>query len=387
MRLSYSVKTKIRKDKKKTDGTHPIYHQIIFNSEVLKLTVPNASLKLSEWNEEMQCANRKFPDYKNLNYVLRQEKSKIEKFLFNCRVNETTVTKRRVKEFYSGKDNNKNDFYYFFDQFYARKSTEIRKGTLAHYSLLKRQLKEYRSDLTLVEIDYSFIDDFFHYLKIEKLVGPSGIAMRRKNLITVFEFFMKKGLVDKNPVREFKKPKEKMREEFLTPDELIRFKEVDLDIGRRSFGLKLSRDLFLFSCYTGLRFGDVVSLKFKHLNNGRIEKKMEKTGNLVTIPIRPEAKILMDKHKTASMQEFVFPYRSNVSINRDLKYIAKEANIDKRVSHHTGRHSFGSILGMAGVQPFYIMKLMGHTDVRMTSRYVGTNDDILDNEINKVAFA
>lgn len=384
MRLSYSVKTKIRKDKKKSNGTYPLYHQVIFNSEVLKLSIPNASLKLDQWDEEKEAANRKFHDYKNLNYVLLQERLKIEKFLYDCRVNNITVNKRLVKEFYNGADQQKNDFYHHFDQFYARKATEIRKGTLAHYALLRKQLKEYRKEITLKEVNYSFLDDFFHYLKTEKQIGPSGIAMRRKNLVTVFEYFKKKGIVEKNPAKDFKKPKEVVRDEFLTPAEVRRIEALNLDIGRRSFGLNLSRDLFLFSCYTGLRYGDVVSLRLTDIKANRIEKVMEKTGSKVAVPLLPKAKELIDKYKSSRLSEMIFPNRSNVSVNRDLKYLARRAKINKRVSHHTGRHSFGSILGMQGVQPFYIMKLMGHKDVRMTNRYVKSNNEILSDIMEDV---
>ena len=172
MRFSYSVKTKIRKDKKKIDGTHPIYHQVIFNSQVLKLSIPNASLKLEQWDEVKESANRKFPDYKNLTYVLDQERLKIKKFLYDCQVNEISVTKRSIKEFYHGEDQKKKDFYHNFDQFYVRKQTEVRGGTLKHYALLRKQLKEYRLDLNLKEVNYSFLDDFFHYLKTENKLGP-----------------------------------------------------------------------------------------------------------------------------------------------------------------------------------------------------------------------
>lgn len=386
MRFSYSVKTKIRKDKKKIDGTHPLCHQIIFNSEVLKLSIPNASLKLEQWDEEKEAANRKFPDYKNLNYVLDKERLKIKKFLYDCRVNDISVTKRSIKAYYHGEDQKKMDFYHNFDQFYARKETELRKGTLAHYTLLRKQLKEFRYPLTLQEVNYSFLDDFFHYLKTEKKIGPSGIAMRRKNLVTTFEFFKKKGLVENNPAKDFKKPKEVSREEFLTPKELKQIEALDLEIGQRGYGLNLSRDIFLFSCYTGLRYGDVVSLTSKHIKSGQIEKIMEKTGNKVTVPLLPEAKELIDKYTSSELSDAIFPSRSNVSVNRDLTYMARRANINKRVSHHTGRHSFGSILGMKGIQPFYIMKLMGHKDVRMTERYVNSNDEMLVGVMKEVNF-
>lgn len=387
MKFSYSVKTKIRKDKRKIDGTCPLYHQIIFNSQVLKLPISNISLKLEQWDEKSQSANRKFNFYKKLNRALSKSRERLEDFLYSCWVDEVVLTKKLVKEFYYGVDQKKNDFYHHFDQFYARKATEIRKGTLAHYALLRKQLKEFRSEITLTEVDYPFIDDFFHFLKTEKRVGPSGIAMRRKNLVTTFEYFIKKGLVESNPAKEYKKPKENIREEFLSLNEIKRIEELNLDIGNRSYGYNLSRDIFLFTCYTGLRFGDVVTLKTKHIKKNTIEKRMIKTNSLVKVPLVVKAQRILTKYiDKKDMQKNIFPFRSNVSINRDLKDIARWANIDQRVSHHTGRHTFGSNLAMQGVQPFYIMKVMGHRDVRMTERYVNSDVNALKEAFSEIVF-
>jgi len=64
-------------------------------------------------------------------------------------------------------------------------------------------------------------------------------------------------------------------------------------------------------------------------------------------------------------------------VNRDLKIIAKIAGISKRITFHMARHSFGSMLAKKGVQPYFIMKLMGHTNIKMTSRYVNSDEETL----------
>lgn len=82
----------------------------------------------------------------------------------------------------------------------------------------------------------------------------------------------------------------------------------------------------------------------------------------------------------------IFESRTNVSVNRDLKIIATIAKIEKRLTFHIARHSFGSLLAKENVQPYFIMKLMGHKDIRMTSRYVNSDEETLNNIIKNVKF-
>jgi integrase len=156
--------------------------------------------------------------------------------------------------------------------------------------------------------------------------------------------------------------------------------------GKKNNGLIITKDLFLFSCYTGLRFGDVISLNKKEVEKDRIVKEMEKVSKKIEIPLIPEAKLILEKYGYKFTDGYIFPYRSNVSMNRDLKFIANELKIDKKLTFHIARHTFGSILGMNKVSPFNIMKLMGHGDVRMTSRYVNTNSKILEGVMKEVSF-
>src|SRR5690606_9451420 len=109
--------------------------------------------------------------------LLEQEKRRIEDFLLELRIAKIPITKEVIKERYYGKTST-HDFYYHFDEFCQRKFLEIREGTQNHYILLRKQLKEYKPNLLLSELNFRFFEDFFYYLRATKGVGESGIGTR-----------------------------------------------------------------------------------------------------------------------------------------------------------------------------------------------------------------
>lgn len=380
MKNSLSVKTILRNDKIKKDGTCPLYYSIILNSKQLRLPV-GISLNPKSWDN-----NSNYPKGNGLG-ILKQKLLKQEQEIRNYALQleiADELNLSRLREFYNGIV--EKDFYHYFDEVCKKKFLHLKEGTKYHYKLLKKQLQEFAPNLTLSDITHKFCKDFFYYLEVTKEVGESGRATRRKNLIAIFEELIKLEIVSKNPWKAIPKPKEKERDEFLTDKEIQRFKKVNLSYGSKTNTLELTRDLFLFSCYCGLRFSDVLNLKKDSINDNSINIKIRKTGKKMRIPLYHENNGILDKYLDKSNSDFVFPKISNAAVNRNLKIIARKARIDKRVSFHTARHTFGSTLARNGIQPFYIMKLMGHGDVRMTNRYVNTDDKILNSVMQQVSF-
>lgn len=386
MKNSTSVKTIIRKDKKKSNGMCPLNLSVIVNGRQLRLSV-GKDWYANQWGDR----NNSYPKgigSATLKSLLENKEQKIRDFINKLEMAGEPVTLEAIKEFYNGVDESKSDFYYQFDKFTQRKFKSIKEGTQYHYTLLRKQLKEYKPALTINEIDYAFLDEFFFYLSEIKGVGLSGLATRRKNIITVLEELKRLGIIKKNYCKEIQRFKEKVITTFLTKKELESIENANLNIGNLGRGLCLTRDMFLFSCYTGLRFSDVESFSINDVKNNSIVKIMKKTDTSVTIPIRSEALEILKRYDYKRKLGYTFPKRCNVSVNRDLKLISRIAKIDKskNITFHVARHTFGSILANEGVQPFYIMKLMGHSDIRMTSRYVNSNDEILEDVMRKVSF-
>lgn len=397
MKNHYSVKTILRKDKKRKDDTYPLNFLIIFNSKTLKLP-SKLYVQLSEWDFDKNCP--KGAGNSILKKKLQLEEKKIYNDLIEFDLSGKPFTRELIKDKING-NNSKKDFFYYFDEYCKKKFKDIEEGTQYHYTLFRKQLKEYKSEIDLDEIDVKFIEDFLHYLATEKSVGISGIATRRKTFSSVLNKFVIDKLIIENPCKHVKKPKEKIKTVFLTSKEIENVKKADLNLGNLTKGLELTRKLFLFSCYTGLRYSDVMNLKKENIidtenvseskkltDKKKIVLEMKKTKREVEIPLRPEAfKILVNfKIKNKKPKDLIFDRRENVSVNRDLKIIAKIAKIDKDLSFHTARHSFGSMLAKNGIQPFYIMKMMGHKDIRMTERYVNSDDEMLSNAMKIVKF-
>ena len=144
--------------------------------------------------------------------------------------------------------------------------------------------------------------------------------------------------------------------------------------------MKLTRELFIFSCETGLRFSDVLDLKWTHLKKDSkgvtyISKLQCKREELVEIPLMSKwPKVLLAKYRNESVDERVFPRLSNGCVNRKLKMLAEKAGIGKRLSFHVGRHTFASHLANAGVPLYIVAKLLGDKSLDMVHR-VYTNTE------------
>lgn len=385
MKNSFSVKTVLRTDKPLINGKYPLYYLVIFNSQNLKLSA-KFSLPLSEWDKE-----KNYPKGNGnsiLKKKLQQEESKINNILLNIDLSGKPMTKELIKDMYR-KKNLKKDFYYYFDEICKKKFLIIEKGTQSPYILLRKQLKEYNANLNLEEINRIFILDFLHHLRTNKKTGDSAIRTRLKCFSAVLNELLKNDIIDKNPCTNIEKPKENQVDEYLTSEEIEKIRRADLNQGLLTNGLNLTRNLFLFSCYTGLRYSDVINLKKENIiDDKKIVIEMKKTKRKVEVYLNKQAKVLLIKsgYKRKLSNENIFKKRSNVSVNRDLKKIAISAKINKKLTFHIARHSFGSAHAKDGTQPYYIMKLMGHSDIRTTSRYVNSDEKILSNVMKSITF-
>src|SRR5690606_24332935 len=103
---------------------------------------------------------------------LEKREQEIRDFIDDCDLQGLVVTKELLKEFYNGK-NQKDDFYYHFDKFTDRKFKKIKKGTRNHYLLLRKQLKDFKLNMLIMDVDAKLIENFFNHLK-EQGIGNSG---------------------------------------------------------------------------------------------------------------------------------------------------------------------------------------------------------------------
>lgn len=239
-------------------------------------------------------------------------------------------------------------------------------------------LQEFRPGLDFKDITYSFLKDFEVYLR-EKGNGINTVAKHLRQLRTLVNEAINQGYIhaDAYPFRKFKIKQERGRHEFLTPDELKKLE--NLEVNDRK--LRHVLDAFLFCCYVGLRFSDFCQLKqsnFIKVNGKRwLHFKSVKTGIELRLPLHllfeGKALAILDRYNIAEFASL----GSNSEVNKALSVIVGMARIKKHVTYHTARHTCATLLIHQGVPITTVQKLLGHTSVKTTEIY----SEILSNTI------
>lgn len=379
MKTNYSVKAILRTDKKRLDNKCPINFRVTINSLVLKL--PSGEfVEEVNWNKIDSC----FKGAKSsvANEMLDKEISRIKDFIREQRIFGIDVTRESIKAFYSNK--NTSDFHIVYDEFCKRKFRDISSGTQQHYLLLKKRILQFKPNLKVQEINLRFIENFDSFLRNKSIISDSGLFNRHKNFKTFLLYAVKHKLISTNPYEDFKMPKCKQKFGHITLEELKRIKQIDLSDYKNKVGYALTIDMFLFSCYTGLRYSDVNDLKWCNVINMQyLSLETKKTKKKANLPLSKLSKLILMKYK-ANRTEKVFPYRSNVTVNRDLKFISEICDIKKVVTFHMARHSFATILANENINPFHIAQLMTHSSIKQTMTYVNSSVNALGNSLNKI---
>lgn len=231
-------------------------------------------------------------------------------------------------------------------------------------------LQEFRPGLDFKDITYSFLKDFEVYLR-EKGNGINTVAKHLRQLRTLVNEAINQGYIhaDAYPFRKFKIKQERGRHEFLTPDELKKLE--NLEVNDRK--LRHVLDAFLFCCYVGLRYSDFCQLtpaNFIRVNGKKwLHFKSIKTGIELRLPLHLlfEGKSLsiLDRYNIAEFASL----GSNSEVNKALSVIAGMARIKKHVTYHTARHTCATLLIHQGVPITTVQKLLGHTSVKTTEIY------------------
>lgn len=231
-------------------------------------------------------------------------------------------------------------------------------------------LQEFRPGLDFKDITYSFLKDFEVYLR-EKGNGINTVAKHLRQLRTLVNEAINQGYIhaDAYPFRKFKIKQERGRHEFLTPDELKKLE--NLEVNDRK--LRHVLDAFLFCCYVGLRYSDFCQLtpaNFIRVNGKKwLHFKSIKTGIELRLPLHllfeGKALSILDRYNIAEFASL----GSNSEVNKALSVIAGMARIKKHVTYHTARHTCATLLIHQGVPITTVQKLLGHTSVKTTEIY------------------
>ena len=243
------------------------------------------------------------------------------------------------------------------------------------------------SDLAFGQLSEQFIRDFQDFILQDKGLAVDTLRHYLAILKKVCKMAYKEGHSDKHYFAYYKLPKQKES----TPKALSRedFEKIrDLSIPERRRSHVITRDMFLFSCYTGTAYIDTISVAKDNLvkdDNGALwlKYKRGKNGQLARIKLLPEAIALIEKYRDDT-RNTLFPMIHNGTIKRNMQGIRILAGIKGNLSYHMSRHSFASLITLEqGVPIETVSKMLGHSDIKTTQIYARVTPKKLFEDMDK----
>ena len=373
----------------------PIYCRITVNSQRTEFSIKR-SVNLKLWNNGSVKGNSE--EARSLKEYLKQVEAKIFEHYRNLLADDELVTPEALKNAYLGIETEQHSLLELIGYHNNQLKDSLEWGTLKNYFTTQKYVKEFlekrlqKKDIYLSQLSYRFVTEFEVFLRSyqpkdhRKPMGNNTVMKHIERLRKVVNLAIKNEWLDKDPFHQFKLKFEKKDRGYLTQDELRRIEERDFRLDR----LNQTRDIFIFSCYTGLSYAEVYDLKPEHIVMGLdgekwIRGQRKKSKEWYSVPLLPQALAIINRYKgniIAQANGKVLPVYTNQKTNSYLKEIAFLCEIEKNLTYHLARHTFATTVTLAnGVPIESVSKMLGHTSLRTTQIYAKVVEQKLSNDM------
>lgn len=336
-----------------------------------------------------------------INNELRRCRDTMEMVFSFFEVNEMTPTIKGIKEAYysrlsgvAGKPKSEPDFFSAFDEFIQESTVKNSwsASTICRMRTFRREIMAFDKEISLPSLDEKKLTDFTG--KLQELFSNSTVAKKLEYLRWFLNWAFRRGY-QVNPAFQTYHPSIKMYRNtivYLTQEELIRIRNLNLSHSH----LDKTRDVFLFCCFSGLRYSDVSNLRRCDIKNDHLEITTVKTADSISIELNDVTKAILAKYQGVHFTgNKALPVLSNQSMNRRLKDLGKLAELNEEIRitrykgscrkdfffkkwqlicTHTGRRTFIVQALSLGIPPSIVMKWTGHSGYRAMLPYI----DIVD---------
>ena len=393
---TFSILFWLNKSKTK-DGEAPIWVRITVDGKRKEVSVKR-KLDVKLWNSKKGRANGTRQEAREINHYLDQVQNQLHGIYQEMKAANQLVTAEAIKNQFTGAEKKEHTLVKLFDYHNEEMKESLAWGTLKNYfttqKYVVRFLKQERktTDIYLSQLNYAFLTSFERFVKTYKPAThrqpctQNGAMKHIERLRKVVNLSIKNGWLKDDPFKQFKLKFEKKDRGFLTQDELRRIEEKDF-IDR----LDQTRDIFVFSCYTGLSYAEVYDLTSDNIVTGLdgklwIHEQRRKSKEWFKVPLLPQAKIIVDKYQDyplAQANRKVLPVYTNQKTNSYLKEIASLCEISKNLTFHLARHTFATTVTLAnGVPIESVSKMLGHTSLRTTQIYAKVVEQKLSSDMS-----
>ena len=367
------------------------------------------------------CANKLKQSSSEINAALLGYYTELQEIFKRFEVAEIIPSPAEVKEAFNNRhgqnekmelsstdlSNVPSNFYEAFDDFVrvCGRQNDWTHSTFEKFAAVKNHLKNFRSELGFEFFDEEGLTEYVQYLREVREMRNSTIGKQLSFLKWFLRWSFKQGMHSNNAYDTFK-PKLKDTQKkiiFLTWKELNRLREFKIPPTKQA--LERVRDVFLFQCFTGLRYSDVFNLRRSDIKGDYIEVTTVKTSDSLIIELNDHSRAILEKYKDVEFEnDKALPVITNQKMNDYLKELAELAEINEPVRQtyykgneridevtpkyallgtHAGRRTFICNALALGIPPQVVMKWTGHSDYKAMKPYIDIADDIKANAMSK----
>ncbi|WP_396196091.1 site-specific integrase [Flavobacterium sp.] len=393
MKHKMSILFYLKSAKASKKGLYPIYQRITINGIRFELSTSKFVDK-SKWNKEAGRIKGNSEEARLINSyldILKNKAYETEKWMVN---NDEEINAQTFKNKLLGIEENQRKLLIIFEDHNKRMKElvgkEFSNNTFKKYETTLSHTKEFLkhqykiNDISIKRVDIAFINDFDFYLRNTKNCNNNSTIKYIRNFGKIVKQCYVNGWLEKDPFLNYKGKVKEVERTYLTELEI----EVLLNKNFKINRLELVRDIFLFSCFTGLAYIDVHNLTISNIIVGIdgekwISTHRQKTESASKIPILPVTQMIIDKyenHPQSNNEDRLLPILSNQKMNAYLKEIAAICEIEKELTFHIARHTFATTVTLTnGVPIESVSKMLGHKNLRTTQHYA----KVLDRKVSE----
>ncbi len=395
---TFRISFYVRRTRPNKHGEVPVCVRITVNGQRADTTIRKSILP-NQWDAIRGQASPRTTLGKAINLYIDTVRARIIRIHRDLEMDEQPFTAQQVLDLYLGrKTSNRRTLLKLFREHNEKcrqlvgidmaEATAGRYDTCLKHTLAFIRHTYRRDDIELERVDRRFIEDFGFFLKTSCGCSHNTTMKYLGNFKKIIRLALSRKWMEEDPFAGMRFKMQPVRREMPEKAEIDRILHKEITIPR----LALTRDIFIFCCFTGLAFSDIKQLAPEHIvtdmqGHRWIRKPRQKTGNMCNIPLLKIPEEILKRYRTdpeCLAHNVLLPVTSNQKMNVYLKELADICGIRKNLSTHCLRHFFATYTLAHGVSIESVAKMLGHSNTNMTRHYAKVLDQTILREMSKL---
>ena len=395
MKHQFKILFYTKKNQPLKNGTHAIICRISVDGESCTFST-HLAVEARLWDNSRKCVRGRSEAAKRTNALLDNIRYALQENYFKILRSNERPTAYMIRNAYIGGEDDSDGVVVFFRrhnlEFEKMVGTIRRPNTLYKYRYVCNHLQKFIyatrgvSDIPLNRVNRDVICEFHNWLATDAKCSVNTIRLYLTALKHIIMLAIACGRINQNPFLGYQLRSEPSRRHFLLKEELRRM----MLVSARNDKERIILDAFIFGCFTGLAYSDISGLTRRDIiideQQWAIATRRNKTHTSVEVPLLKIPQKILQRYMDEANDEHIFTLPTNCWCNRVIKDMAQRANINKRITFHTARHTFATTVTLSyGVPIEAVSRMLGHTDIKTTQIYAKILESVVNSEMQRVS--